>query len=1351
MIRWLHISDLHFNDDPSKDDISTSMLREELPIFINNKGFHFDYIFCTGDVRVAPQPFPDRAAHYLRNLCKTTQTPIENLFIVPGNHDVDRLVPGRDAVIHSICYNRSGYYDPKYGEIHDEDLQCISKGLDEFRDFLSKVYVDVPGRMDYYKKPLAPHFNIETSDFNILHVDTTLTNTTGQEAYDMIIGTKCLQNALGAINEEKPTILITHFPYTSLLQDEKKYVGELLYRKGVRMWLAGHEHDHILQRYHYLDSIQAGELKMEERANATVLIGEYDSDTLSGTISAYTWFTEGWARYPIIDHNGLREDEYSFTLRLPQNNGRSREAVRADEVNKEFFDRLPENIIPELFPEIVISDKETFDQDNVSKLQADAENRNGLMDILSVAWITSDPHIILIADGGMGKTTLFLDACRKEISPALYVSAERLSAIGYGIKDYCARVLFDGDKNRFNNFAAKRYNNPSLILFIDGLNEVNSSTERAFINEIKALNLLKGLQIVVSSRSDFTSRYSMSGYKVCRLQALSDDKIEKLFTSEEWGYIRDKATLHKLLSNPMMVTMYKEVSPIITKYKAVEFLHWSETIDNATDLLKDYYIAQIAVMLGREGISGEHILSIFQIVSDILPLIGYAFESSHRMNMKVSEFRKILKDILQNYEADENALEPVEEYLRIYDVDDLKSGPAHDFIVNEMHLLYQDAELVSFPHQIYRDFLSAEFIARNRDNIDSVWNTRGIPFPVMTHIRNLTGKYWEKDGLASIVHQAGQGRDDAFDLIGNLLDCFPSTDNGGCADYSGLNLCGLRLPDIKKSKALISLRDAQIDETSIGNNDSRPGNYESLIFSHDNRYLAGVSDRKLYIYELGESQEPFVYRTGKVRKLTFANGYLFAVTSHLMGDRVVVFSSDDGAWTYNGEISGTDHWNLFNRRFRFNVLKDDMLYFYYNNREHAYRLSDCELIKNRQVKHTWEDPVEGLRIKLGNEGEKKNKSVKREGISSTCTSSGLTAVGYKDGGLVVKSGNETQYVLQRGITLLKDGSISGDGTRAATLSSGLFELGRRIQIWDLNAKSKVKEIFCPQEIGRIHMSETGEWIFGETEESTWVLNVETDNSQWYNEHFISNQREKRTSYGDKVLRKNENNDLYLFDLRTHNKSELENPCKNARIASFMPDGSVVVVGNNARKLKFKNSRTGTYSEIDTKGSVILGIQCLPNQPFIAVATDDGLISIYHTGTCQRTRKIETNAGNYMMVIHPECDVVTNSSGGKRFETHNYFEYEAHGQKRGRWYSNPYGEKDDPAVNGDVLDLAFNTAIHELVVILSNGQIMFCHEKYCRYHSKIQIITAFNVNAYDFRGCICSGKIKEELMQNGAVV
>lgn len=226
-------------------------------------------------------------------------------------------------------------------------------------------------------------------------------------------------------------------------------------------------------------------------------------------------------------------------------------------------------------------------------------------------------------------------------------------------------------------------------------------------------------------------------------------------------------------------------------------------------------------------------------------------------------------------------------------------------------------------------------------------------------------------------------------------------------------------------------------------------------------------------------------------------------------------------------------------------------------------------------------------------------------------------------------------------------------------------------------------------------------------------------------------------------------DLYLYDLKTGEMTAIEQPCKNARLACFMSDGSIAAVGNNIRKVRFKNIRTGAYSEVNSQNAAVIGISSFKNEPFIAVATQDNVISIYHIGDCGRKRKFE-NAGNYMMVISPENTVIACSNGQRKLKTFNYFEKMASGKKMGWWYEKPYDSRDS-AINGDILDISFNTENNELVAILSNGQIMFCHEKYCRFHSAIDVIANFNVDAYDFRGCICDESVKKQIRQNGVEI
>lgn len=1334
MIRWLHISDLHFNDD----DMSTIFMRDELPKYLKEKDIKCDYIFCTGDIRTAnasPNIFQEESVQYLIELCTAVGITTDRLFIVAGNHDVDRNVAGRDEAIRRICFQRNGYYDPKYGKIKEDDLNSIYEGQAEFRKFLSRIYTD--DRVSKYSNPLKPHFNIETDDFNILHVDSTLTYTKDQEAVDMVIGTKLLQNALKELNPDKPTVLLSHYPFMALLQEEQKYVRELLHHNGVRLWLAGHEHDHMVQQVGYFHMLQAGELRMEERANATVLLGEFDDNTNEGNVTAHSWFPEGWAKYPILWHDGTKENQYPFQLRLPGDKGVPCEAIKTRLANDEFVSRI--EVIKELIPKV------------------EDDEGNDLDDILRIAWNTDKPHRIILADGGMGKSTMFLNLCKEKSDETfLYIPLERLVALGSSIKAYCVRVLFDGSDEKFEKYTCTRYSSPSLTLLIDGMNEINSRQERQFINEIKELNLFKGIQVVVSSRSDFTVRYSMFGYSICRLTPLSDEQIISVFSQEEWNGIKDAVTLRRLLSNPMMVTMYKEISPIIKNYEHEECLHWILPIKNATDLLYDYYVAQIAILFQQNTVDGQKAQIAYQAIFDILPAVAYAYEVTYSLNKENAEFRVLLQDIIQSGLMNEDDLLPLQERYRDYDIPELVYGSIYDYLTTEAHLLYKDELVVAFPHQIYRDFLSAMWIVR-QDDVEKYWNIRRLQFPVMEHIRNLSGAYWT--GIAKRIHDVGKGREDVAVLVNNILDCFPYTEAGGCPDYSGLDLRGIQIPDAKVlGSERISLNGARIDSTSIGKSSERSVQYTHLQFSQENEFLAAYSNGQVFIFSLQAEEQTFIYSVGNgIGRLLFTENYLLA-TKMGMNQTIYVFRHDE-QWTYVGEIKNPDdaHAGIFNNQFRILIMKDDMLYFYYNNREIRFSLTDCSRVYNQQTKHAWENPVEGKDISFIKDRDSQKKDSKT-GIIWKSENNGLVASSALDGGLTVTSGNETVCVLARGTTLLKDGSISEDGKFAATLSYEIKDGKRKIQLWNLDTRMREYDIFCPDVIDTIHLSEDGSFILGENDNETWVYELASGKENWFTEHFVSKQHKKISTYGTKVLRRNKEQDLYLYDLKTGECFITDNPCKNARLACFMSDGSIAVVGNNARKVKFKNIHTGEYVEVNSQDAPVTGISSFKDEPFIAVATQDKIISIYHIGDrkgdCKRKAIFGKDklrlVGNNMMVVSPENTVVACSNGQRALQTLNFYEKIGDGGKRGWWYSNLYSSQ-DPPIKGDVLDIAFNTENKELVVILSNGQIMFCHEKYCRFHSVVDIITNFNVDSYDFRECIFSESIKKQIHQNGGLV
>ena len=193
IIRWLHISDLHLNTNETE----SIRMRRKLPQYILDNNIEYDYVFCTGDIRDSSaehwrEPFP--SADFLKNLCEIRNISLDNLFIVPGNHDVNRTASDRENVVENMLWHDnkswSRNYKTELGNIGDSTLQALHDGEKEFRSFLGKIYDR--DKLQLYDDYLKPHFVVETEHFNILHIDSTLAYSEKQNR-DLIIGSRQLQ------------------------------------------------------------------------------------------------------------------------------------------------------------------------------------------------------------------------------------------------------------------------------------------------------------------------------------------------------------------------------------------------------------------------------------------------------------------------------------------------------------------------------------------------------------------------------------------------------------------------------------------------------------------------------------------------------------------------------------------------------------------------------------------------------------------------------------------------------------------------------------------------------------------------------------------------------------------------------------------------------------------------------------------------------------------------------------------------------------------------------------------------------------------------------------------------------
>lgn len=89
-LTWLHISDIHLRETTAwAQDVVLSRLVQDVADRYNNSAP--DLVFVTGDIAFSGQPTEYLLAEdFLRKVCSTLSVDTSRLFVIPGNHDIDR-------------------------------------------------------------------------------------------------------------------------------------------------------------------------------------------------------------------------------------------------------------------------------------------------------------------------------------------------------------------------------------------------------------------------------------------------------------------------------------------------------------------------------------------------------------------------------------------------------------------------------------------------------------------------------------------------------------------------------------------------------------------------------------------------------------------------------------------------------------------------------------------------------------------------------------------------------------------------------------------------------------------------------------------------------------------------------------------------------------------------------------------------------------------------------------------------------------------------------------------------------------------------------------------------------------
>lgn len=154
-MRWIHVSDLHFGHGDGvtsmERDVACNALLEDAERMRKQHG-SADFLFVTGDVAWSGKAKQYvKADEFLTKLCMVSGVPPGGVFVVPGNHDVDRdAVVGASQKLHAELRGarKAGALDRALADETSRTL--LIKKLDAYRVFATRWCPAAAGAGPHY-------------------------------------------------------------------------------------------------------------------------------------------------------------------------------------------------------------------------------------------------------------------------------------------------------------------------------------------------------------------------------------------------------------------------------------------------------------------------------------------------------------------------------------------------------------------------------------------------------------------------------------------------------------------------------------------------------------------------------------------------------------------------------------------------------------------------------------------------------------------------------------------------------------------------------------------------------------------------------------------------------------------------------------------------------------------------------------------------------------------------------------------------------------------------------------------------------------------------------------------------
>jgi len=308
-LTWLHLSDIHFHPRTEWRD---SASRDALLGYLQAESLRPDLIFCTGDIafgETAQTPLEQQyrqAREFFDKLLAIWELPTDRLFVVPGNHDINRKAVNEDAqaTLTQWAEQAADHAQKMNQRFADRPrvFQDAIARLDEYAGFVNDYLphqVDVDGRHCYARIVDIGGLKIGVAGFN------SAWSCAGPEddRHLWMAAEWQFNAAKPALKEAALRIGLVHHPVDWLNTVDRDMATRRI-AADFHFWLHGHSHNAWVEPGQGHTVIAAGAVGAEETDEFGVNWVTLDLEQGQGTVHlhAYTPRSGYWAIAPEPPH-----------------------------------------------------------------------------------------------------------------------------------------------------------------------------------------------------------------------------------------------------------------------------------------------------------------------------------------------------------------------------------------------------------------------------------------------------------------------------------------------------------------------------------------------------------------------------------------------------------------------------------------------------------------------------------------------------------------------------------------------------------------------------------------------------------------------------------------------------------------------------------------------------------------------------------------------------------------------------------------------------------------------------------------------------------------------------------------